>query len=299
MNLPDILLDSLLDTLKSALFLYVAYLLIEFLEHRAEERMIDRLRQAEKFGPVMGAAAGIISQCGFAVLAAKLYDAGAITLGTLVAAFISTSDEASLVLLSDKSSAAGGAALIIIKLIIAVVIGFICDVVLRRHSLARHDASAEESGVLAPRPHHEPEGHDHSSDNCHCDCDRSGIWTTALHRTVKTSLFIFAVLAVLGVLTALLGESGIESLLLAGTPWQSLACAAVGLIPGCAPSIVMARLFASGALSFGGALAGLISSTGVGLAVFFKTRGAKSGLLMAVELVAIGALTGMLTDLLI
>ena len=298
MNYKEILTDSLLDTLKSALFLYAAYLLIEWLEHRAQSGMISSIKKAEKYGPAAGAVMGLLPQCGFAVLCTKLYDAGAVTIGTLLAVLISTSDEAIIVLMADTASLARGAALIIIKMIIAAAVGFCCDGVVHRLNVEHH-VHENETGVLSPRPHHESEHHDHGDDNCHCDCGGKSIAATALRRTAKTSLFIFAVLLVLGVLTERLGEGGIASLLLAGTPWQAVACALVGLIPGCAPSIVMAQLFVSGALSFGGALAGLITSTGVGCAVFFKTRGIKRGAVLVLCLAALGSVAGVIADLVV
>ena len=284
----EVLLDAALDTIKTLPFLLAAYLLIEWLEHRASDKLVDKLRSAEKYGPLAGALAGCVPQCGFAVLAGKLYNAGAITLGALFAVFVSTSDDALIVLLSN-GAARGAAAILLTKLVIAVGAGFLCDAVLRQRGAG---------GVLAPRPHEEEEEHDHGGDNCHCECGGS-IWRPALRRTAQTLSFIFAVLLTLGLLTALIGEQELSALLLAGTPWQPLASALFGIIPGCAPSVIIAQLYAGGSLSFGGALAGLISATGVGLAVFFKARGAKAGIKLALALAALGAICGVVADLII
>ncbi|MEG0751463.1 MAG: putative manganese transporter [Oscillospiraceae bacterium] len=317
MNFKEIFLDAMLDTLKTLPFLLCAYLAIEWIEHRSSDKLISKLRAAEKYGGVVGSLVGCIPQCGFSVLAAKFYNAGIITLGSLLAVFLSTSDEALPVLLADPSRLSDVLLLVGCKVAIAAAAGTLCDWALRArtsntsllragHSAAPvtathiDDSQHRERCADAhnhPSPHDDTAAHHHNED-CHCNCHGYVLKPALLH-TTQTLGFIFAVLLVLGTATSLLGESRLEALLLTGSLWQPIIAPILGLIPNCAPSVVLAQLYISGRLSFGGALAGLCASSGVGLAVFFKSRGIKSGLKFAALLYAISAAVGLIADLII
>lgn len=99
----DVIKDTLIDSLKTLPFLFLAFLLLEALEHHAGEKINNTLRSAGKAGPLLGSLLGCIPQCGFSVFAANLYSGGVITLGTLLAVFLATSDEALIILISEPS----------------------------------------------------------------------------------------------------------------------------------------------------------------------------------------------------
>lgn len=246
----DFFLDALLDSLKLLPFLFGAYLLIEWVEHRASGRLVRFLQKAGRLGPVAGAVAGCVPQCGFSILAANLFSGGMITMGTLAAVFLSTSDEALPILLahSDRLGAVG--ALLGGKVVIGILAGFLIDLMIRR-------PVAEEK-------------HLHHQEMCgHCHCDH-GILRSALTHSLQIFLFLFLVSLGLGLAIHFIGEQRLSSLLMADSFWQPLIASVIGLIPNCASSVLITELYLSGALSFGAAMAGLCTGTGMGILVLFR-----------------------------
>ena len=272
----DVLLDTLVDALKTLPFLFGAYLIIEFIEHRSADKFAAWLGKFGKAGAVVGALLGVVPQCGFSVAAANLYSNRMITAGTLIAVFISTSDEAIPVLLANPQSAEKILPLIGAKLVLAIVAGLVIDL----------------SGVLkANKQDEEAVVELHS----HCDTEgEGGIVKSAVHHTLETFVFLIIVMLVLNVAIALIGQSALESFLMSGTLFQPILAGLVGLIPNCAASVVLSQLYAEGAISFGSAVAGLSAGAGVGLLVLFRTDLDKSECIrIAITLFAISVLTGM------
>lgn len=252
--LLDVFIDAVIDSLKLLPFLYLAYLLIEFLEHKASEKINSALTKFGALGAVGGALLGCVPQCGFSVVAANLYSGGLITLGTLIAVFISTSDEAIPVLLSHPEMAGTVWRLLAVKVVIAVIAGLLTDLCIR----------------LFAKKRAEPEMY---SEICeHCDCEHSGIWLSALRHTAGTFGFIFAVNLILGLAIAFIGEDTLSSVLLTDSFFQPFIAALVGFIPNCAASVILTELYAMGSLSFGSLIAGLCTGAGVGIVVLFKNR---------------------------
>ena len=99
----DVILDTLIDSVKLVPFLFLAYLAMEYLEHKAGESTVKMVRKAGKMGPLIGGVAGIMPQCGFSAAASNLYAGRVITLGTLIAIYLSTSDEMLPILISEKA----------------------------------------------------------------------------------------------------------------------------------------------------------------------------------------------------
>lgn len=245
-------LDALWDTLRMLPFLFGAYLLMEWLEHRSGDRMEGMLAQARRLGPVTGALLGCVPQCGFSVAAAQLYAGRVITMGTLAAVFLSTSDEAVPLLLGDPSRAA--AAVLIPLLGLKVAVGILVGSLIDRTLFAGKQPQAE--GI---------------HDLCeHCGCEEGAILPAALRHTGSIALFILAVNLLLGWATFLLGEERLAALLLTGNLLQPMMAALLGLIPNCAGSVLLTRLYLSGAVSFGSLAAGLLSASGVGLMVLLR-----------------------------
>lgn len=249
--ITDILLDALLDSLKLLPFLFGAYLFLEYLEHRGSAKMQALLAGSRRSGPFWGALLGCVPQCGFSVAAANLYAGHAITLGTLLAVFISTSDEAVPVLIAypDKLPLVG--ALLLSKAAIALITGLLVDLFLSRRTRAGEPAP----GLF-----------------CEC-CDESdGIFLSALRHTAATFCFVFLISLVLGAGIELLGSARLGALLLNGSFLQPVIAAVLGLIPNCAVSVALTGLFAEGSISFGSLVAGLSSGSGLGLMVLFRVN---------------------------
>ncbi|MEG2074315.1 MAG: putative manganese transporter, partial [Angelakisella sp.] len=250
----DIFKDALLDTLHMLPFLFAAYLLMEYLEHRGGDAMEHLLARTSRYGAVVGGLLGTLPQCGFSVAAASLYNSGLITMGTLLAVFISTSDEALPMLLASPDNLGLTLKLVGIKLILGVSAGLLLDMLLRNHKVP--EISLREDSAVAEHNEH-----------CHCGPSSGEIFLTSLKHTLNTSLFIFGVSFALGGAIVWAGEDNIAAMLMTGSIFQPLVAALVGFIPNCAASVVLTRLLMEGAISFGSAIAGLTTGAGMGMLV--------------------------------
>ena len=280
--MTDVLIDTLLDALKMLPFLFGAYLAIEFVEHKISEKAIAQLSQFGRSGSLIGALFGIIPQCGFSVMAANLYSNRIITAGTLIAVFISTSDEAIPVLLPDPQSAGKIFPLILSKFLIALIAGTVIDISgIFKTSKADADAVIEE--------------HSH----CHAE-EHGGILKSAIHHTAETFVFLIIVMFALNTAIYLIGEETLGKFLMGGSVLQPLFAGIVGLIPNCAASVVIAQLYAQNAISFGSAIAGLSVGSGMGLLLLFRTDIDKAECLkIAATLFSVSVLTGIAVQFLV
>ena len=252
----EILLDALADTVKALPFLFGAYLIIEYLEHHSSDRIRRALAGSQRLGPAAGAVLGCIPQCGFSVAAANLYGGRVITAGTLIAVFLSTSDEAVPILLANPGMLDTLGRLLLVKAAVAVLAGMAVDVVARR---------AQERGQRLPEEKREP---------CLCshrDCRHSIFWSAAGH-TAEIFFFLLAVSAILGGIVEAVGAETMSRFLLKGSILQPAAAALIGFIPHCAASVFLAQMLADGTISFGAAAAGLLTGAGAGMAVLWKVN---------------------------
>ncbi|MBO4982930.1 MAG: arsenic efflux protein [Clostridia bacterium] len=240
-----------IDTLKAIPFLFLAYLLMEFIEHKASSKMENTLSKMGRGGPFVGSLLGCIPQCGFSATASNLYTAGLVTEGTLIAVFLATSDEAIPILISNPNSYGSIWKIIVAKIIIGVVIGFGIDIALKLLKIKKSPV-----------------------DMCKdCGCEKEeGIWKPTLIHTLKTTLFIFIVNIIIGYAIHLLGEDRLSEIMLSGHYAQPFITAIFGLIPNCAISSAITTLYINGSLSFGATISGLCSGAGVGLAVLLKAN---------------------------
>lgn len=287
----EILLDSLLDTVKLVPLLALVYFLVGFLEYRYGDRMGGFITRFGPFGPVAGAIFGCIPQCGFSVVAAALYVKRLITPGTLLAVFLSTSDEALPVFLSIPGELKIVASLVAIKVAVAVTAGIIVDLLIR----ARPAAPA---GAI---PHGASDG------QCGCcshgiTADNSRVKALVLHpllHTVKIFVFLFALAAVFNFAMEAIGEERIGAILLRGSFLQPVLTALIGLVPSCFTSVLMAGLYIKGVITFGALVAGLCAGCGLGLLVLIKENKDRSDTLRVVGLLlAFSILAGSVLSLL-
>lgn len=249
--LVDAVMDTTFDCLKMLPFLFVAFILIEALEHYSSDFTAKALAKVGKAGPVVGAVAGCVPQCGFSVMAANLYAGGIISVGTLLSVFIATSDEAVLIIMSNPERIREVGVLLVAKVIIAVTAGYIIDIFFRNQI-----ATVKESGNLCK--------------DCGCDEEDAGIWKPAWHHTIRTFIYLFIFTGILNLCIEIFGIEQLSKFLLGNTIFQPVIAAIIGLIPNCAASVILTQLYLNGAISFASVIAGLCTGAGVGLVVLFK-----------------------------
>lgn len=274
--MADLILDCIIDTLKTLPFLFLTYLLMEYIEHRTSEKTKGMIRRAGKWGPLFGGVLGVIPQCGFSAAAAGFFSGRVITLGTLLAVFLSTSDEMLPILLSSQVPLETIGGILATKAVIAVLAGFLADFVFRKYNQRKigsriHDLCMQE----------------------HCDCEHS-IVKSALRHTANIALFLLTVTLALNIAIALLGEENLGNLILSWPVAGELLAGLIGLIPNCAASVVITTLYMEGAMSLGAMMAGLLVGSGVGLLVLFRTnRNLKENLKITAMLYVMGVAGGL------
>lgn len=239
--------------------------------------MQEIVRKSGKMGPAIGGLLGIFPQCGFSAAAANLYAGRIITMGTLIAVFLSTSDEMLPILISENAAPSMIGKILLLKLVYALAAGFLADFFFRKKD-------EMQIGHLCERHH------------CHCE---RGIWRSTFHHTWKIFLYIVAVSLVLNFAVALAGEETLAALV-QGRPALSLFLSAlVGMIPNCASSVVLTQLYLKGVLSAGALMAGLLSGSGVGFLVLLRVNeDRRESLRIFLLLYGIGVGAGALTQLL-
>ncbi len=276
-ELLEFLLHAIEDTLPVIPFLFITYLIIEYFEHRATDKLLNKIQNSSRLGPLFGSIAGLFPQCGFSAIASTFYVNRFITFGTLIAIFLSTSDEMIPILLTVDPALIPP--ILLIKLIAGVSFGFLIDALLRNR-----------------RSHTLRVGAICKQEKCHCS-DDAGILKPALLHTLKITLYIFLVTLAL---TVILHFVDIDHLF-SSAPFVGVVIAAIiGLTPNCATSIVITQLYTAGSISFGIMTAGLLTNSGVGALVLFRiNKNLKENLATVGILLACAILSGFIIDLLV
>lgn len=274
--------EAALDTLKTLPFLLAAFLIIEFLEHHAQDRLSRVFRKDGKAGPLAGAVLGCIPQCGFSVMCANLYTGGIITTGTLIAVFLSTSDEAVILLGARPGAAAEILKLLVTKVIIAIIAGYAVDFIAKRFFKGNGDDLSD------------------LCEHDHCGCDEhEGIVIPALVHTAKVFGFLLLFSVILNFAVEFIGSERLSALLLSDSVFQPVFAALLGFIPNCAASVLLTQLYLEGALSFGSVIAGLGTSAGAGMLILFREKSRIKGNLKLIGILYICAvIPGMILQIL-
>lgn len=252
----DVIVHVLKDTFLLLPFLFVTYLVLETLEAKAGTLLNRVITGTRRSGPLLGALAGSVPQCGFSAAAASFYAGGAITAGTLVAVFLSTSDELIPVLISEKVPVALIAKIMLFKIITAVAVGFAVNSVLSL--FGRGDSRLRMEEIC----HH-----------CRCGCgEREGVFMPALKHTLQIGFFIFLVTLAVAAVMRVAGEDGMRNLVL-NRPWTGEAIAGlIGFVPNCAVSVTGAQVYLQGGMSAGALMAMSLTGSGVGTLVLIRAN---------------------------
>lgn len=249
----DVIIDTLLDTVKLIPFLLLTYLAMEYLEHKTGRKAQGLVRKAGRLGPVIGGALGVVPQCGFSAAASNLYAGRVITLGTLIAIYLSTSDEMLPVLISERAPIQTIVLILLAKAAIGIAAGFMVDMIFSRRRGEEH----------------------HIHDICeqeHCHCEEGSIFRSALVHTAQIGSFILIITFLLNLLFFFAGEDVLAGLVLNREVLGPVLAGLVGLVPNCAGSVAITQLYLEGVIGTGAMLAGLLTSSGVGLLVLFRVN---------------------------
>ncbi len=291
--LIEIISDALIDSLKILPFLFVTYLIMEYLEHKAEDFSAGIVEKTEYFGPLWGGLLGIVPQCGFSAAASNLYAGRVITLGTLIAIYLSTSDEMIPLFISERVPFPTMIKILIIKAVIGITAGFIIDGVVHYHHRLRGKSPNDPVRIdeLCEKEH------------CHCDDDEDGgflsIARSALVHTLHIFFFVLVLSLLLGAAIEIIGKANLEELLKTNPVISHLLAGLVGLIPNCAASVIITELYLDHMITLGTMMSGLLVGAGIGLLVLFRVnREKKESINIAIMLFLIGTLSGLLIDIL-
>ena len=278
--MKEIVLDTLFDALKLLPFLFVAFLIMEYIEHKFNKKSKNKISKAGKFGPIFGSLLGAVPQCGFSVMATNLYATRIITVGTLISIYLSTSDEMLPILISEGTKVSIIFKILIVKIIIGMICGFVIDFILRK----KHNEKEYEI-----------------KDFClehHCDCNH-GIIKSSLKHTLNIILFIILITFLLNAGIHYLGEENIGKLFLKDSIFAPFISSLIGLIPNCGASVIITELYLSGVISFASCVSGLLTGSGVALLVLFKVnKDKKANLKILLTLYLIGVISGVLIEFL-
>ncbi len=299
----EALLDAFIDSAKMLPLLFVIYVLIEVVEYRFGNKLGQGMGKAGKAGPAVGALAGSIPQCGISVMATALYSQRLLTIGTLMAVYLSTSDEAIPVILSQPDKAGVLVPLIAAKIIIGLVAGYLIDFVFhkRNKKVFSHIEAVASGKDLGDHDHSHVLDEEACCGHGHVPgaSDKPFKWARfLLHpliHTLKIFIFIFLVSLALNLIIEFVGIETMTAALSGHALLQPIGAALIGLIPNCAASVAITELFLEGAISFPAVVAGLCASGGLGIIVLFKEESSKKEAVGIVALLfAISVVVGLI-----
>lgn len=303
----DVVQDTIIDAVKLLPFLFVTYLIMEYIEHKMGEKSKKAIKKSGKWGPTIGGLLGAFPQCGFSVSATNLYAGRVITLGTLIAVYLSTSDEMVPIFISEAVSPVVILKILLIKIVIGMASGIVIDFAIRLMQKGpktiykktnNNEANALESNNLKNQI--DEEKIEHICEEEHCHCNENGIWKSALSHTLNIFGFILLITFIINLAVYFVGEETIASLVLNKPAIGPIISSLIGLIPNCAASVIITNMYLNNVISLGSMISGLLTGAGVGLAVLFKTNKdkLKENLKIVLLIYIIGAISGIIIDLL-
>ncbi len=281
----EILEHTIIDNFKLIPFLFVTYIIMELIEHHAGEKTEKIIKKSGKFGPVLGALLGVVPQCGFSAVASNFYAARIITRGTLIAIFLSTSDEMLPILISEGAEIGLILQILSIKVLIGMTVGFLLDLFQRK----KDTRMKKEHNEIHTICEHE-----------HCHCEEEGVVKSALKHTIQIFSYIFIISFILNGVIHLVGEDNIAKLMVKTPFVGSFIASLIGIIPNCASSVILTELYIANIITIGSMIAGLLVNSGIGLLVLFKVnKNYKENLSILLILYVVGVISGIVLDLII
>ncbi len=289
----EIIEETLIDAVKLLPFLFITYLIMEYIEHKMGHKTKSAIKKSGKWGPIIGSILGVFPQCGFSVSATNLYAGRVITLGTLIAVYLSTSDEMLPIFISEAVSPVIILKILGIKLIIGMIAGVILDLFVnliiknRNKKIVQQNEEDSEEDEIG-----------HMCEEEHCHCNESGILKSAIHHTLSILVFIVLITFIINTVVYFVGEETIAGWILNKPVIGPVIASLIGLIPNCAASVIITNMYLENVISLGSMISGLLTGAGVGLAVLFKTNSKiKENIGIIILLYAIGVISGIMIDL--
>lgn len=277
--MKEVLLDTLLDAIKIIPFLFVTFLLMEYIEHGFTKKGKEKIKKAGNLGPFFGSLLGAVPQCGFSVMATNLYATRIVTLGTLISIYLSTSDEMLPILISQKCSFSIIIKILLIKVLIGMLAGFIIDFIIRKKTKSSNYEIKK------------------FCDEEHCDCEH-GIIKSSIKHTFNILIFIIVITLLLNLGFYYFGNDSIEKLFLKDSFFSPFISSLIGLIPNCGASVILTELYLNNVISFASVISGLLTGSGVALLVLFKiNKNVKENVKILLTLYFIGALSGIVIEI--
>ena len=279
----EVLKEAAIDSIKLLPFLFITYLIMEYIEHKTSQKSRETIKKSGKFGPLIGSFLGIFPQCGFSVVATNFYAGRVITLGTLISVYLTTSDEMIPIMISEAVPLWTILKILFVKLVIGIVAGFVIDFVLR---LINKNKKIEEENIVDLCEH----------DHCHCE---KGILKSSIHHTLSIFVFILIVTFIINTAIYFIGEENISNILLNKPIFGPIVSSLIGLIPNCASSVIITNMYLKNVINVGTMIAGLLVNAGVGLVVLFKTnKKIKENIAIICLLYIVGVISGIVLEFL-
>lgn len=292
--------DAAVDTLKVLPILYLAYLLVAYFSHSKSQKFTGFLNKSKKAGPLVGAFLGCVPQCGFSSVMSDLYSRRSITLGTLIAVFIATSDEAIPIMIANPNFIVDMLIMLGLKIAFAIVFGYLVDL-----TLGIFERKRAKNELTHISEHELEHTHDHCGCHGHSDtkehCHEENIFLDALHHSVNIALYIFFATLIINVIVECVGMEALTGWFGGNVYIQILLAGLIGLIPNCASSVFLVELYINGGIAFSAMFAGLSVGAGVGLIILFTKNVGKHKIWQNISIVALlyvfGVASGMLVSL--
>ena len=276
----DVIKDALIDTLKLMPYLFITFIILELLEHKLSKKNEKILIKNKKFGPFLGGILGALPQCGFSTMAASLFSGRVITIGTVIAIFLATSDEMLPIMLSEKVDIMIILKIIGFKVLIGIIIGVLVDIIYK----SNRDSNKEHIHEIC------------EDENCHCEED--GVFISSIKHTLKITLFVLIANLFINIIIYLIGEDKLSNLLLNKNIITYFIASLIGLIPNCASSVIITELYLSNFITIGTLLSGLLTGSGLGILLLFRTnKNLKENITILSIIYLVGVIIGILVDI--
>ncbi len=273
--MKEVIIDTLIDSIKLLPFLFIAFLLIELFEHKFSEKSKEKLSNSKKIGPVIGSIFGIIPQCGFSVMATNLYATRIISIGTLIAVYLSTSDEMIPILIAEKAPVSLLLKILAIKLVVGMICGIIIDLVIKRKDKEDY--------------------HICEDDHCHCDAH---FFKASVKHTFNIFIFVMVCTFIINSIMEFGGSDLLNKIFLKDNLFAPFLTSLIGLIPNCASSVILTELFLNKAISFASLIAGLLTGAGIGILVLFRTnKNKRENVFILLTVYFIGVIFGIILEI--